>query len=127
MNVILVCRSEVLAEVWNNADTGHTTATGTIDPIFYVDPTWPFATDYQLLYSRNGIEPTGLPADWDGDYDVDVLDAAGFGDCLSGPDTGANADPIETACLDAFDDDNDGDVDLLDLMVFQSDFTGALR
>ena len=64
----------------------------------------------------------------DGDFDsdgiVEVEDHAGFADCLSGP--GLAPVPVSPKCvglcLDAFDFDTDGDVDLTDWGRFQESF-----
>ena len=66
------------------------------------------------------------PGDFDGDDDVDPSDLSGFVDCMGGPDA-AVAPPSPAcldACLSAFDSDGDLDVDLLNLAVFQREYTG---
>jgi hypothetical protein len=64
--------------------------------------------------------------DFNDDGSVDLQDAAGLVDCLNGP--GAAPDPAVSECanlcLDAFDDDNDNDVDLNDAAGFQILFDG---
>lgn len=67
-----------------------------------------------------------VPGDWDGDGDVDLIDAAAFVDCLAGPNVAPTPTPPATPqeCLDAFDADADGDVDAGDFAAFQIGFTG---
>ena len=60
-----------------------------------------------------------LPGDADDDGDVDLLDAAAFNACVTGP--GGGADPP----CDTFDFDGDNDVDLVDYGAFQIAFTGS--
>lgn len=59
-------------------------------------------------------------ADIDCDGSIDDTDIAGFADCLDGPEVTPDASPTYLAgeCLDAFDADEDGDVDLRDFDVF---------
>ncbi|MEE9297109.1 MAG: endonuclease/exonuclease/phosphatase family protein [Phycisphaerae bacterium] len=70
-------------------------------------------------------EPS-LPADFEGDNDVDLWDFTVFTDCVGGPDS----PPLPTSpaclhlCLDRFDLDADGDVDLHDLALLLQLFTG---
>ena len=80
--------------------------------------------------NSNGI-PDGCDAigagDFDGDDDVDLTDFAAIADCLAGPY--ATPDPLAPecadACLAAFDEDTDGDVDVADFFEFQAAFTGG--
>jgi hypothetical protein len=64
----------------------------------------------------------GVNGDFDGDLAVNLVDYRYFGDCLNGPaelpnpTTGAGCGNI---CLDVFDFDSDGDVDLNDYRQFQ--------
>ena len=60
----------------------------------------------------------GLTGDLDDDCDVDLLDFAGFTDCMSGPAGG-----IFVGCQ-PFDFDGDDDVDVVDFAAFQIAFTG---
>ncbi|HNO80251.1 MAG TPA: hypothetical protein PKN33_19560 [Phycisphaerae bacterium] len=61
-------------------------------------------------------------ADIDCDGSIDETDIAGLADCLDGPDVTPDASPtyLTAECLDAFDADDDGDVDLRDFDVFAS-------
>jgi outer membrane protein assembly factor BamB len=65
-----------------------------------------------------------------GDFDLDdavaLDDYAVFAECMSGPNAAPAPMPPPTPaeCLDAFDADNDQDIDLLDFAEFQSEFTG---
>ncbi len=60
--------------------------------------------------------------DIDCDGEIDGTDIAGFADCLDGPDVTPDASPnyLFGECLDAFDADDDGDVDLQDFDIFAS-------
>ncbi|MCH7700451.1 MAG: VCBS repeat-containing protein [Planctomycetes bacterium] len=58
------------------------------------------------------------PGDLDNDCDVDLLDFAGFTDCMSGPEGG-----VFVGCQ-PFDFDGDDDVDMADFELFQIAFTG---
>jgi len=79
---------------------------------------------YRTLTNDGGLVP-GLGTDvlriadqdFDGDYEVDLADFDYFADCMLGPGVPPNQD-----CLDAFDVDSDGDVDLRDLGGFQAAF-----
>jgi len=65
--------------------------------------------------------------DYDCDGDVDLTDFTTFADCNAGPDQppAPTLPGVATAdCLSAFDDDSDGDVDMLDLQPLQAAFTG---
>jgi len=63
-------------------------------------------------------EAVGLPfdPDVDQDGDVDLDDYAEFAGCLSGPGQAPGSVP---ECLDAFDTEGDGDVDLADFRYLQ--------
>ena len=65
---------------------------------------------------------------WTGDFDldgsVDWIDYESLEFCLSS--SGAGTAPPTQDCLDAFDVDADGDVDLADIAAFQATFTGQL-
>jgi uncharacterized protein (DUF362 family) len=64
---------------------------------------------------------------WTGDFDgngaVDLDDYGYLEACLSA--SGAGTPPLLAECLDVFDNDVDGDVDLTDVAAFQETFTGA--
>lgn len=59
----------------------------------------------------------GLPGDWNGDDEVNLLDFAGMTKCSTGPGGTASS-----GCT-VFDFDSDGDVDWTDFGVFQTQFT----
>jgi hypothetical protein len=67
--------------------------------------------------------------DHEPDGDVDLADHAALVDCLSGPGTAPIPTPPTTVqdCLDAFDGDYDGDVDLKDKSGIDVNFTGSLE
>jgi hypothetical protein len=63
--------------------------------------------------------------DYNQDGDVDLVDYAVFADCMAGPDTSPSPtlpDLTEEGCLNAFDNNGDGDVDFDDLAPFQVAF-----
>lgn len=64
---------------------------------------------------------TTVPADFDADGDVDLVDFATFQGCFNGPNR-----PIAPACAGA-DFDHDNDVDLMDFATFQGCFNGPNR
>lgn len=92
------------------------------------------AADWQALrvvsdagdWSLNYIEITEarqtVPADFDGDGDVDLRDFNHFKSCYSGQDR----TPVGPDC-EAADFDRDGDVDDADFAVFEKCFNGANR
>ena len=95
------------------------------------------ATGEQCFLGRvyfNGFrEPTGgdecltpgsIKGDSDGDGNADLTDYAVFVGCMAGPETPPDPAAPLTAqeCLDIFDVDEDGDVDLSDAGRFQSAF-----
>lgn len=64
--------------------------------------------------------------DFDGNCDVDLEDYVMFVNCMAGPETppdptGATAQK----CLDVFDFDEDGDVDIRDMAGLETAFTGS--
>jgi hypothetical protein len=78
------------------------------------------------------VEDDPIPpatGDLDADESVDLDDHSGFAECMAG--VGARPDPYlpgvttcEVECLNAFDFDNDQDVDLIDFAEFQVLFGG---
>lgn len=79
----------------------------------------PFVLNFSIVPLR--------PADGDfeEDQDVDFEDHAALVDCRHGPDTvpaPTVASDCEVDCINAFDFDSDGDVDLGDVAVFQAVF-----
>jgi len=65
--------------------------------------------------------PAAAKGDWNGDSVIDLIDYVAFEDCLGGPSLPPQPSQAEcgNACLDAFDFDLDGDVDLVDWSYFQ--------
>ena len=68
--------------------------------------------------------PLPSSADSDADGDVDMDDFWGLLDCFSGPADAPDFDPPSQDCLDRFDFDLEGDVDLLDLQYFVNSLAG---
>lgn len=66
------------------------------------------------------IELPQVPGDADGDGVVDLADYVIFADCLSGPEAMPDPAPprTPTECLEAFDFDEDSDVDLVNFAAF---------
>ncbi len=87
----------------------------------------PFTLLFANVPVRGGeFPPTPTPAsgDFDGDHDVDGEDLMAFVVCISGPELRPEpADPFVTTCevdcYNAFDFDDDLDIDLADFAVFQ--------
>ncbi len=75
------------------------------------------------VFHLNDINTVPAPGwgDFDGDGDVDYGDHVDFIDCLNGPNGGY----LLPICING-DVDDDGDVDLVDFMLVQKVFTGAL-
>ncbi len=73
---------------------------------------------FYLLVGLAGV----VPADFDGDGDVDLNDFQSFQACFNG----ANKPPAQPNCGNA-DFDHDNDVDLTDFQTFQSCFNGPNR
>jgi len=67
------------------------------------------------------------PGDFDGDGVADLSDYEVFFDCMSGPDVEPDPMPPVTPqeCLEAFDFDDDGDIDHGDFAGFQGAFSGS--
>jgi len=88
---------------------------------------WKFAgTDWEIKslhiddWSITDITPIPIPADFNGDGDVDQDDYAAFESCASGPDV----PHIATPACNATDLDHDGDVDQLDFAIVQRCYSG---
>ena len=107
--------------------------------IHTMDVAWPWATELAIARNRilafgddvrqlavfgNQLAPP-VDNDFDGDDDVDLEDYAIFNHCLSDPEAVPNPSwggiTIQN-CLDAFDTDEDGDVDLADFAGVQDAF-----
>lgn len=82
-----------------------------------------------LLHTESG-QAMGIalllrPGDADRDGDVDLVDYDAFSDCMEGP--GLTPEPLSVTldkCIDTFDFDADGDVDLEDAARLTTAFTG---
>lgn len=89
-----------------------------------------FVTIYDMVYSEPvtaiGPVPTTLPGDVDDDCLITHADHAAFADCMNGPDMPPAPGAPMTAqeCLDVFDIDGDGDVDMDDAAELERRFTG---
>jgi agmatine deiminase len=74
--------------------------------------------DYMAITVTTGVDVAG---DFDGDGVVDLIDYTNFADCMEGPDVTPSPtlpDVTPQDCLDIFDFESDGDVDLEDFQVF---------
>lgn len=69
---------------------------------------------------------SAIPGDFDHDGGVSLVDFSAFADCMAAPGTTPDPQSVECAqaCLDAFDSDEDADVDLADFAALQQAFTG---
>ncbi len=72
----------------------------------------------------NLIEIVSLPQDFDRDFDVDLNDYTLLVHCVGGPNSDDPAGTCTAAQFEMADLDNDNDVDLLDIRLFLSSFTG---
>ena len=65
--------------------------------------------------------------DFSGDSYVELDDYVGFAECMGGPEEPPvpPLDACVTMCLEAFDEDDDGDVDLRDFMAFEAALTAG--
>ncbi|MCP4245810.1 MAG: hypothetical protein GY778_02065, partial [bacterium] len=90
-------------------------------------PMGPWAPDLPPDLAYALLAPNAV-SDVDCDGDVDLGDYSMFFDCHEGPNLAPNPPLPMTpqTCLDAFDADRDGHVDLLDAGEIQDDFTGRL-
>jgi len=96
-----------------------------------------YATSDPIAFSFSNVPwgpasdpPVPATGDFDGDEDVDLTDHAALLACLAGPTQRPDPDDpgvttCEVECLNAFDFDEDLDVDLLDVAEFQTVFSGA--
>lgn len=78
---------------------------------------------FTLAFSIVPLEPAD--GDFDEDLDADLEDHSALVDCLHGPETvpaPTIATDCEVDCINAFDFDEDGDVDLRDVAGFQAVF-----
>jgi hypothetical protein len=76
--------------------------------------------------SSNGIPDEcdrDLGGDWNNDQFIDLVDHSFLIDCLAGPGSVPGDLECFDLCLAAFDNDHDGDVDLIDYQWFQQAFT----
>jgi Dockerin type I domain len=80
------------------------------------------AGDWNLNYIEITEARPTVPADFDGDGDVDLRDFNRFKSCYNGE----NRTPVAPNC-EAADFDHDGDVDDADFAVFEKCFNGANR
>ena len=81
---------------------------------------------FTFSFTNVPVRPSGTPADgdFDADQDVDTDDYRALAACLGGPDLIPDPDDpevttCEVECLNAFDFDDDRDVDLRDFAGFQ--------
>lgn len=77
-------------------------------------------------FAGDAVSAVGCPpyfaGDFDGDGSLGLDDFATLLECMDGPDVTPIPPPAAAACLDIFDRDSDGDVDLEDGAAFFSDF-----
>ncbi len=99
-----------------------------IDTGSLLAPSQPFSLYFSNVPVRGGeFPPTDTPAngDFNADHHVTNLDGEAFLACLSGPEIIAQPTAITTCevdCYNAFDFDDDLDIDLLDLAEFQINY-----
>lgn len=85
-----------------------------------------YATSEQFVLSFSIVPLRPADGDFEEDQDVDLEDHAALVDCRHGPDTvpaPMAATNCEVDCINAFDFDSDGDVDLRDVAEFQIAFS----
>ncbi len=93
---------------------------GNLEGIAHLTSTLDFMGMMDMVYSEpittNGVLPTSIMGDFDGNCLVELPDHASFVDCKAGPDQPPTPtppiDPQE--CLDVFDFDQSGTIDLRD-------------
>ena len=80
-----------------------------------------------MNFGSGTFEQFQMPGDVDNNCRVDIEDYASFEDCMAGVDTPPDPSGSTTVqtCLEVFDFDADGDLDLRDLAALQTAFTGA--
>lgn len=84
-----------------------------------------YAESESFVLSFSIVPLRSADGDFEGDQDVDLDDHAALVDCRHGPDTVPApmvATNCEVDCINAFDFDSDGDVDLRDVAEFQAVF-----
>ena len=89
----------------------------------------PYAYEFLLpvTEAENPLRDELFRGDANCDGMIDLDDYAGLADCLAGPGVSPSPTPPTTVneCLDTFDFQPDGDVDLADLAAFQATFPGG--
>lgn len=98
-----------------------------VRPIVFFDNVGSGGTQHNaFVFAAALTELNALPGDFDGSGQVDFPDLLALMDCQTGPDLTPTPTPPTTIqqCLDAFDFDGDGDVDMADAAHFARLYQG---